>query len=132
MNVEGMVADMLATIDASVRQGDIAKSLEYVADDIVHLPPGGPALVGKHALSRWQKDFYGTFSVDMAHNPDETHDCGELVVHRGTVTGTMTHKETRESSPLNNKYLFVFRKEPDGSLKLWRAMFNSNVPPQAV
>jgi len=128
MNVEDAVLEMLATIDASVRRGDIAKTMEYVADDVVHMPPDGPALIGKEALSRWQKDFYGAFSLDMTHHAEETNDCGELVVHRGMVTGTMTRKGTPESFPLNNKYLFLLRKEPDGRLKLWRAMFNSNVP----
>jgi hypothetical protein len=30
--------------------------------------------------------------------------------------------------PFNNKYLFLFRRQPDGSLRVWRAMFNTNPP----
>ena len=129
MNTEEAVLEMLATIDASVREGDIEKSLKYVAEDIVHMPPDQPSLLGKEALRSWQQEFFGGFSVDMSHKPEETTECGEVVIHRGTVTGTLKPKGTGDSILLNNKYLFVLRKEPDGTLKIWRAIFNSNVPP---
>lgn len=126
MNTEQAVLEMLARVDASVREGDLEKTLEYVADDVVHMPPDQPSLVGKPALRRWQLEFFGAFSADMVHHPDETTECGEVVIHRGRVTGTLKPKGTGDSITLNNKYLFVLRKYQDGTLKLWRAMFNSN------
>ena len=129
MNTEEAVLEMLATIDASAKEGDIETSLQYVAEDVVHMPPDQPSVVGKDALRSWQQEFFGGFSVDMVHKPDETTDCGDVVIHRGTVTGTLRPKGNGDAILLNNKYLFVFRKDSDGTLKIWRAIFNSNAPP---
>ena len=128
MNIEETVADMLATIDELTREGNLEKTLEFVADDVVEMPPDQLPIVGKEALRSWQQGFFDGFSVDMRHEPDETTDFGDIVIHRGRVTGTLTPKGAGDPLVLNNKYLFVLRKTPDGRLRLWRAMFNSNEP----
>ena len=128
MSTEELVAEMLAVIDASIREGDIEKTLRFVADDVIEMPPDQPTIVGKEALRRWLQKFFGGVSADLIHTPDETTDCGDLVIHRGTVTGALTPEGVGDAVVLNSKYLFVFQKGPDGSLKLWRSMFNSNGP----
>ena len=130
MNAEEAVLELLAAIDTAARAGDFETSLQYATEDVIHMPPDQLPIVGKDAVRAWQRDFFSGFSVDMKHEADETVDCGEVVVHRGRVTGTMTPKAGADPIHLNNKYLFVLRKASDGTLKVWRAMFNGNTSPQ--
>ena len=130
-DTERAVVNLLANIDAATRTGDVELSLRCVTDDAINMPPDQPAVVGKDALRSWWQQFQGAFAVDMTHEPVETVDAGEFVIHRGNVTGTLTLKEGDEPVRLNNKYLWVLRKEADGGLKIWRGAFNSNVPPNA-
>jgi ketosteroid isomerase-like protein len=113
---------MLSEMDS----GDIEKSLQYATEDVISMPPDQPPVVGKVALRAWSQKFFGDFSVDMTHQPEETTDFGEIVIHRGNVTGTATPKSGGDPIRLNNKYLWVLRKEPDGTLRVWRSIFNSN------
>lgn len=93
------------------------------------LAPDQPAVVGKEAVREYYRAFYGAFTIEMRHEPVETHAVGDLVVNRGDGHGTVTPKAGGQPMPFNNKYLMVFRRQADGSLKVWRAAFNSNVPP---
>ncbi len=112
--------------DAVLMPPDGPGFLDYILDDAVLMPPDGPAIVGKRLIASWYSDLYDQFVLDMTHEPLETDVFGDIIIHRGNARGTMTPKTGAEPIAFDNKYLFVLRKGSDGSLKIWRAMFNSN------
>jgi ketosteroid isomerase-like protein len=120
------VSRMLVTFDRLAAEADLAGFLDYILDDAVLMPPDGPAIVGKRLIASWYSDLYDQFVLDMTHEPLETDVFGDIIIHRGNARGTMTPKTGAEPIAFDNKYLFVLRKGSDGSLKIWRAMFNSN------
>ena len=62
-------------------------------------------------------------------HPLETYAIGDLVVARGVAGGTARPKAGGLAITMNNKFLMLFRRQPDGCLKVWRVAFNANLPP---
>jgi ketosteroid isomerase-like protein len=122
------VARTVATFDSCARTGALDVFMGYVADDAEALFPDMPAIVGKQALRAFYGSYYGGFRIDGHHAPIETETIGDLVINRGEVHGTVTPKAGGQPMPVGNKYLMIFRRQPDGSLKVWRAAANSNAP----
>ena len=120
------VARMVSSFDTFAADADIESFLAYVADDAVMLPPGEPAIVGKSAIRDWYTVFYANFTMDMTHESLEVDAFGDVIINRGNATGTMTPKAGGEPIPFNNKYLFVIKRQDNGSLQVWRAAFNEN------
>ncbi|KPK58130.1 MAG: hypothetical protein AMS21_10820 [Gemmatimonas sp. SG8_38_2] len=120
------VARMVSSIDTYAADADIEGFLTYVADDAVMLPPGEPAVVGKNAIREWYTVFYENFNNDMTHESLEVDAFGDIIIARGNATGAVTPKAGGAPIPFNNKYLFVIKRQADGSLQVWRAAFNEN------
>jgi ketosteroid isomerase-like protein len=120
------VARLMATLDRIQAETDIEEFLEFVPDDAVFMPPNEPAIVGRRAIGEWYQNLYDVLQFEITHEPLEVDVFGEVVIHRGNARGTMTPKNGGEPIPFDNKYLMVLRKRSDGSLQIWRAVFNSN------
>jgi ketosteroid isomerase-like protein len=120
---------MVAEFDRCARESDLEAFLSYSMDDVVWMPPSEPVVVGKQAVREWYANFYGTFDIEMTHEVLETHTFGDVVIARGNASETLTPKAGGSSMSLGAKFLLVFRRQPDGSLKVWRAIANSNAPP---
>ena len=127
------VKQLVAEFDRCAREKDLETFLSYSLDDVVALAPGEPAVVGKAAMRAWYQNFYAAFDVAMVHRPVETDSFGDLVITRGDATGTIRPVGGGEAVQVGNKYLFVLKRQSDGSLRVWRAMFNENgQAPQAA
>lgn len=122
------VAGLVAEFDRCAREGDLETFVSSSLEDVVFLVPDQNAIVGGDALREWYRGFYDAFEIDMTHHPGETHAYGNLLIHRGTATGTLTPAGGGSPASFDNKYMFVLLRVADGSLKLWRAAFNANAP----
>lgn len=120
------VARLMATLDRIQAEANLEEFLGLVPDDAVFMPPDEPALIGRRAIGEWYRSLYEVVQIDITHEPLEVDVFGDMVIHRGNARGTMTPKSGGEPIPFDNKYLMVLEKRPDGSLQLWRAVFNSN------
>ena len=123
------VQELVAELDRCARQADLEAFLAWSTDDVISMAPNEPPIVGKDAVERWYRNFYATFDINMTHDPLETHAYADLLIHRGHATGTLIPKAGGDAIEFDNKYLFVLLRQDDGSLKIWRAVFNSNMPP---
>ena len=122
------VSRLVAEIDRCAREKDLDAFVALSTDDVVSLAPDQPPVVGRDAVRESYRAFYAAFDITMRHRPLETHSIGGLVVHRGIAQGTLTPTGGGASVPFNNKYLFLLQRQTDGSLRVWRAMFNANPP----
>ncbi|UCC72513.1 MAG: nuclear transport factor 2 family protein [Gemmatimonadota bacterium] len=120
------VARLMVTLDRVAGEGDLEGFLEVVPDDAVYMPPNEPAIGGKRAIAEWYRALYGQFQIDITHEPLEVDVFSNIIIHRGNARGTMTPKSGGDPIAFDNKYLMVLEKRPDGSLLVWRAVFNSN------
>jgi ketosteroid isomerase-like protein len=122
------VSRMLVTLDRLAAAGDTEGLLEYVSDDAVFMPPNEGAIIGKRQISDWYGALFESFDVALSLEPLETDVFGRIIIHRGNATGTLQPRSGTAPTAFDTKHLFIIRKEADGSLKIWRAIFNDNPP----
>lgn len=116
---------------ASLKAGDPDRWAALWADDGMQLIPDAPALDGKQALRADIGAFIDAFDIDMTVNTQEVKVAGDWAYARGLYTAIFTPKDGGDPIPIDGKYLSIFQQQPDGSWKLYRDVYNSNVPPAA-
>ena len=112
--------DMMMMI-AKDWKGDLA----LYTEDAIQLPPNQAALQGKAAIQAWDEAFppFSNFQEQSL----EIEGQGNLAYDRGTYSMTVTPPR---AAPIEDrgKYLTIYRKQADGSWKIARVMFNSDLP----
>ena len=101
----------------------IEEYLAAVADDVILMPNGGPAMEGKAAYRRNVEEFYKS-GTQIRHEVVAVYSYPEVVIVRGRAVGSYTADGKQQS--FETKNLFVFRRSPDGGLKVWQIIFNQS------
>ncbi len=116
---------------AAVNAGDLEGGLALVTDDVVWMPPNEPALTGKEAIRRWEggEPLFERFIFEISFSPEEVVVFGDWAFERGTYVLTLTPRAGGEPGQGSGKYLWIWQRQPDGSWKNARAMWNSDNPP---
>ena len=115
---------------SSLNAGDLDSWLSLWTDDGVQLPPGELPVVGKDQLRARNKGVLDKFTVNLSIATDEVGVAGDWAFARGMYTATLTPKEGGPAIPINGKYITILKRQADGSWKIHRDIFNSNVPSQ--
>ena len=94
-------------------------------EDAIELPPNQAAVQGKAAIQASMEAF-PPFS-NFREQSLEIEGQGDLAYDRGTYSMTLTPSG---AAPIEErgKYLTIWRKQADGSWKVLRAMYNSDLP----
>jgi len=96
----------------------------------MQMPPGAPAVVGKPAIEKGIRGSHQALDwEEFTINLEEVQVAGDWGFARGTYSASITPKAGGETAFLDGKYLTIFKRQPDGSWKIFRDCFNSNVPP---
>jgi uncharacterized protein (TIGR02246 family) len=115
----------------SIGAGDIERWVEAWVDDGIQMPPGEPAVVGKPNILARNSAAFAPFDVSMSITNQEVVAAGEWAYARGVYEATLTPKAGGEDIPVDGKYMTILQKQPDGTWKIYRDIFNSNVPSSA-
>ncbi len=118
-----------ATFAAALNAGDLDGIMAGFTDDAVRMPPNAPAIIGKESIRSLMQTNLEQNTYQLDNPPEEVQVSGDLAFARGTYTVTVTPKAGGESIQLEGKYLVIFQKQPDGSWKAARDIWNSNNPP---
>ena len=126
---EAAVLDVWVTYSATVNAGDVDGWIALWDDNGVRMPPNAPAAHGKPAI---RETVSGVFlSVDFEEftiNNEEVQVFGDFGFARGSYSFVNAMVEG-DPVPFGGKYLTIFRRQPDGSWKIYRDCFNSSTPP---
>ena len=96
----------------------------------IQMPPNAPAVVGKPAIDKMIRESYQVLDWEkFTIRLEEVQVAGDWGFARGTYSASITPKAGGETAFIDGKYLTIFKQEPDGSWKIFRDCFNSNVPP---
>lgn len=117
------------TYCSSLKAGDADTWIALWDENGIQLPPGAPMVVGRKNIEKairgaLQAVSFVDFTIDLA----ETETAGNLGFARGTYAATMKPQAGGPEAAINGKYLTVFKKQSDGSWKIYRDCFNSNTP----
>jgi uncharacterized protein (TIGR02246 family) len=114
----------------AVKRGDTTTAIvENYTDDAIVMAPGTEAWRGREAV---RKGFAGmTVAAPVKQFSLKTDDvivAGDLAVESGTYEMTVQPRGGREAKD-KGKYVVVWRRQGDGSWKIVRDAFNSDMPP---
>lgn len=109
--------------------GDVSAAVALAMDDAVDLPPHRRAVIGKEAIRSFVQSDFTQFTMNFADEIVEVEVAGDLAVIWSNYTVTLTPKDGTEPIEDNGKWLKVLKREPDGSWKFSRNIWNSDNPP---
>ncbi|MFQ5889195.1 MAG: YybH family protein [Gemmatimonadota bacterium] len=119
------ISALLERWDGALDDRDVEGLLSLYAGDPVAMPPNEPALIGAEAIRSWLQAFFeqGVLEADLW--TDEIQVAGDLAYGWGTYGLTVT---PGAGQPLTDsgKWVAIFQRQPDGSWKAARNMWNSD------
>jgi uncharacterized protein (TIGR02246 family) len=116
----------------AVMTGNVDAYMALWADGGVQMPPGVPPNVGKDTIraSTAKKMAGGSANKTvMKIDPQEITILGDYAYSRGLYTVDVTGADGSVLAHTDGKFMTILRKQADGSWKIYRDIFNSNVPP---
>lgn len=112
--------------------GDAERYLSLHEPQAYKMPPGAEMYTIASARDHQQAEFDGmqaAYNVDMRLEPMQIEVDDNLAYAMGTYTIDMKPKGDAPPALVDGKFLTVFRRQSDGSWKIWRDCFNNNAPP---
>ena len=112
------------------KKWDIDTLVSLWSDDIVTLPAGEPALIGKDAnrasISRLRDESGNVQIADYILSFNEVKVTGDWAFEWGTYSGTIAGERGEEPLRATGKVIRVLKKSADGSWRIARAMYNND------
>jgi len=125
-DAEAAVNAAFQEYSASLGAGDADRWIALWTEDGVQMPPGAPPNVGKEIIHSGLQGALGIFSFsDMQISVEEVQTTGDWAYARGTYTVTYIPKDGSDPIFIDGKFMSIFQKQPAGSWKLHRDIFNS-------
>ena len=123
------IAALWDQYEAAVESGDVDAVLAIHSGDSVRMPPNESTIVGKEGIRSWYQKAFDQSTLELEISQKEIQILGDWAFERGTYAVTFTPKEEGEPASENGKWVIISQKQPDGSWKRARAIWNSDNPP---
>jgi uncharacterized protein (TIGR02246 family) len=114
----------------ALRTNDLEGFMAYVADDVVFMPPGEPAVRGRDAVRKWITAFlaqYRTSALTLANR--EVRVGSGWAVELGTFEWTLQPVAGGSAVTDRGNYMQVWQRQGDTAWRFAREVYNSSVPP---
>ena len=109
----------------AINDGDIVTLGSLTTEEHIMIAPGRAPIVGKPANDAANARAFQQFKIDEKWLPLETVVAGDWAYQRGTFTVAATPKAGGEPRNTRGSFLRIYRRQPDGSWRMIRDMFNS-------
>ena len=105
---------------------DIDALVSTWAEDGVELPPNEPPTIGKEAYrARCERVLGEMGDYDSSFETAELEECGDWAFERGTFVVRSRAAPVRGEAEQRGKYIWIYRRQPDGTWKWARAIWNA-------
>jgi ketosteroid isomerase-like protein len=111
--------------DQEYNSGDIDALMDLYHDDVVSIPPGLPALVGKQALRADFEAFFEAYTATHQTTIAELEITGDLAVERATYTWSANARDGSGGFSETGRHI-VIRKRVNGAWKVLWEIWNTN------
>ncbi len=127
------VRTAIAAIDKKfmedANRGDAAAGAAAYTDDAILMPPNHSPLEGKQAIEKYLAEIGSQLQAsNFQLSISEVDVQGDTTIVRGTYSSSFTVPGTNASMEDRGKHLQVWKRQVDGSWKLHRDIWNSNMP----
>lgn len=131
-------ADDKAAIDARREQIQAAENAGRAEDmgtafdsALVILPPAASPIVGLTAAVDFLRNAFASTTMSVQYESLEVVVSNDLAFDRGTYKATTSPRIGGPASNDHGKYVWLLRRQADGSWKYSHIIWNSDVPPAA-
>ncbi|MGE5326707.1 MAG: YybH family protein [Deltaproteobacteria bacterium] len=115
----------------AIEAGDFDAYMSLLTDDAVFLPQNDSAKSGDE-LRRWLREFLGRVAIKYAgFNHGETIVRDDLAFHFYTCSWTAVARSGGQPVRTAFKGMHILRRQPDGSWKISRSIWNTDPAPAA-
>ena len=115
----------------AVETGNVDAYMALWADGGVQMPPGAPPNIGKDAIrarTAAGAEARSGSTTTMHIDPQEITVLGDWAYTRGLYTVDVKGQDGSVKGHTDGKFMTILRRQDDGSWKIYRDIFNSNVP----
>jgi uncharacterized protein (TIGR02246 family) len=112
----------------SLNSGDLDRWLALWTEDGVQMPPDEPAITGIDSIEARNAAMLDRFTFDIGITNQEVETAGDWAFARGTYRARLMPKNGGRPVSIDGKYMTILARQPDGSWKIHRDIFNSNTP----
>ena len=129
--VEFVLQEIENNLAQGMMNGDNSKMMDMYLDDAVSLPNYSPMVRGKDAIKQnmEKESESGNKVTDFKINVTDVFGSGDMIVEIGTYVMTMEMKGMNDPVNDHGKYMTVYEKQDDGSLKIKSDTWNSDLNP---
>lgn len=118
---------------AAAMAGDVDAYLSFLTEDMVYMPPDAPAMTSKAEVAEFLRGAFASATFDITiDEPDEIVVAGPWAFARYHVSLVAHPMDGSADVAMDRKCLDIWRRQPDGTWKAHRHMWNDNPAPAAV
>jgi ketosteroid isomerase-like protein len=119
-------------IATALLQGNMDKNMSFYTKDVISMPNQQKMLEGIDALKKSSEEMMKSgFKVTAFETKTlKVSTCDKLITEIGTYKISITMPGMEKPWEDNGKYLTIWEKQSDGSLKIKLEMWNTDVMPQ--
>jgi uncharacterized protein (TIGR02246 family) len=114
---------------ANNNAGDFDSYGGFWSEDVVWLPPGAPAVIGKEAIMDFARPFFEQYNIHQQIIAEEIKVADSFAFARTSAPEKDSPKSEGEPIETNAKGIFIFQRKDDGTWIGTYCIWNSNVPP---
>ncbi len=116
-------------ISRTWNENDLNGYIALMDEEAMILLANGPTLKGIEEIRSLYSNSFNLNSFDLTTTTEEIHVGGDIAFSRDSWIGFANPKDGGEPIVFDNKTIFIYKKQADGSWKIWRNIYNSNTPP---
>ena len=127
VNIEA-IRSLSQEISRAWNENDFEGYMALMDEEAMVLLANGPTLKGIEEIRSLYSNSFNLHSFDLTTTTEEIHVGGDIAFSRDSWIGSANPKDGGEPIVFNNKTIFIYKKQADGSWKIWRNIYNSNTP----
>src|SRR6185436_2518230 len=120
------VHEAVRRIIAADNARDLDAAVACYTADAEWLPPQEPPVVGRDALRARYASMFAAFQPEITCTIDETWALGDNAAVRGRTGGRLVAREGGTVRALDDKFLMILQRDPDGVWRILRLMWSPN------
>jgi ketosteroid isomerase-like protein len=114
---------------AALKARDLDRLAALLDPEAIWMPPNDTSLFGAEEVREWWKEYFDYFRLtSISESEREVTINGELAIEQTNYMVVITPVKGSTRIRDDGRWLRVWKRQPDGSWKMWRAMWNSIRP----
>ena len=127
--VQRAIDSTIAGFAEAMKRGDTASLLNAYTNDAIVMPANAPIIRSRDDHAKWNAGMASMFTVtDFKTTTGDLIVSGDYAIEQGTYRMSLQPKPRGKAINDTGKYLAVWKRQADGSWKMIRDIFNSDLP----